>query len=345
LISDFDIESNFYRALFDGKSFKKIREKEGEYTFLLDPVQSYRANSYGYRSNEFSPETSLLSAGCSFTFGVGVPEDAIWANVLAKKLGLPVANVSRPGASIPWIVETIFTYFEKFGHPKYLLCLFPDESRTLAVVDGKIVAGSKDHGGDVNGNYGTKSLSGEQYIYDIRVKSFEESLATPSYIKKPYESTAVYTHEYSVYHAIRSIRRLEQYCNLAGITFAWSTWASSFNEKLVEINKEKDLKFNNFFELGISFYKKKEGGAFKDAIFYNEQDLTECSREHDHGVSCSCYLDCHSELIDTYGESNFYTGTDVWNGEIFSHPGVHLQTHFADRFIEQLMLECPHEFK
>lgn len=338
MIFNFDLRDDFYKTLLDGKSFKKIFDKEGEYTTVIDPKQSYRANTYGYRSNEFSSKTNLLSAGCSFTFGLGVPEDAIWSNILAKKLGLSVANISRPGASIPWIVETIFTYFEKFDHPEYLLCLFPDETRTMAIVDGKIVAGPKKYQESKNGIYGTRGVDEEQYVYDLKVRTFEEFLSTPSYIKRPYNAASLYTYEYSVYHSIRAIRRLEQYCKLAGIKFAWSTWDSSFNELLINVNKEEDLKFNNFFELGVSFYKKQENKLFKDAIFRNEQDLANCARDHDDEarVACSCYLNCHSELIELYGLANFHTGTDSWHGEIFSHPGVHLQTHFAEKFIDRM---------
>jgi hypothetical protein len=336
--SDFDLEDDFYKTLVDGKSFKKVIDKEGEYTSVLDPKQSYRANTYGYRSDEFSSGVSLLAAGCSFTFGIGVPEDAIWSNVLSKKLGLSVANISRPGASVPWIVETVFTYFEKFGHPEYLLCLFPDETRAMAIVDGKIVTGPKKYQENKNGIYGTRGVDDKQYVYDFRVKTFEEFLASPSYIKRPYEASSTYTQEYATYHSIRAIRRLEQYCKLAGIKLAWSTWDSSFNDLLIKIDKEKDLKFDNFFELGVSFYKKQENGMFKDAIFHNEEDLANCARDHNDEakIACSCYLDCHSELIELYGSANFHTGTDAWHGDIFSHPGAHLQAHFAEKFIDRV---------
>jgi len=65
-------------------------------------------------------------------------------------------------------------------------------------------------------------------------------------------------------------------------------------------------------------------------------------------VACSCSLlpeSCHEDLIEIYGKENYNLGTDHGGGLENSHPGVHLQAHYADRFIEQLMLEYPHEFK
>ena len=348
MILNFNIKNNFHRAISDGKSFTKVRQDTGEYTLYSDPGQVYRANSYGYRSNEFTVGTDLLAAGCSFTFGVGVPEETIWANVIAKNLGVSVSNISRPGASVLWIVERVFTYFEKFGHPKYLMCLFPDEARTVMVVDGEILSGPGKQDRKGVGDYGTiGGTDDSQYLAERRTKSSEEFVEMPSYIKRPYSADAVYTSEQAMYHSVRSIRRLEQYCKLANIKLFWSTWDPAFLDQIIEINKEEDLKFDNFFDIKLKFYKKPKDELYLDAIFYTGEELTNCNTSHnsEEKKPCSCYLTCHEDLLEAYGEDNFHSGTDTGNGAIFAHPGIHLQAHYADRFIEQLMLEYPHEFK
>lgn len=51
--------------------------------------------------------TQLWVAGCSTTFGVGVKDDERYADILSKKLNLPVSLLARCGASIPWASDQI----------------------------------------------------------------------------------------------------------------------------------------------------------------------------------------------------------------------------------------------
>lgn len=350
MIPGFDLQNDFCRSLFDGKTLRIKKSTVGKETLGTDPDQLYLNNSYGFRGKDFLDSDTLLTAGCSFTHGVGVPVEGTWWSTVAKKLNLSTsAAIARPGASIPWIVEKLFAYFAEFGHPKYLLCLFPDFERYIVPLDGEILESdlSAENAYDEFGTFGT---SGQRF-YNTRAKSRSELLKI-KYLKRPYNVRNVYTTEMAVYTAIRYIRLLEQYCAATNIKLIWSTWHSPSGIYLDNIERLEELKFKNYFTLGIHSYKKNLPSEPKDFIYTSagldsDSDYYNCLKLHSN-IDCSCSPlpeSCHEDLIEIYGKENYNTGTDTGRGVDHSHPGVHLQAHYADRFIEQLMLECPYEFK
>lgn len=341
-IDTLNLKNNFYRSIVDGNSLKKFGDNND---FILasditDPGRKYRYNSYGYRGPEFIKNAELVTAGCSFTHGTGVPEEAIWSNVVAENLKLNVNNISKPGASIGWIIEKLFNYFKEFGNPKHLLCLFPDAKRFIVPIDGKILTNDKEKNSGKNGGEpGTRGDLG-QFLYNEVSKPTVDIYKT-NFLKRPYNVREFYTAEIGYYNSIRQIRMLEQYCKEAKINLLWSTWDFEFSFHLKEINLIKTLKFNNYFQINTFFYRKKEKNELpKDAIFNinvsnsNEvEGYLNCCREHV-DVSCSCFnSSCHLDLIEKYGEANFHVGSDITDNN-WSHPGCHLQAHYADRFLE-----------
>jgi hypothetical protein len=57
----------------------------------------------------------LVTNGCSFTWGQGLEdrENTNWSALLAKKLGVPVVNLSAPGAGCDRIFRTTAEYYHK----------------------------------------------------------------------------------------------------------------------------------------------------------------------------------------------------------------------------------------
>lgn len=352
MIEGFSLENNFHRSIFNGKSLKIESNVLDKAILYDDPKQKYIDNTYGFRGKDFSNSDNFVAAGCSFTYGVGVPEDAVWWKRVAKGLNLSTsAAIARPGASTSWIVEKLFSYFAEFGNPKYLLCFFPDLDRFSVPIDGVVLEGDPS-ATNAEGEPGTFGSSPGQRFYATRSLNRSDILKT-KYLKRPYNIRSVYTTEMATYGAVRSIRFLEQYCKAAGITLLWTTWDLSFMKYLEEVNKVDELKFKNYFDLNILSYKKMLPSGCKELFFrdnINNPDSTyyDCLTKH-FNKDCSCSLassSCHQNLVALYGEDNFYLGTDnaKHNGE-HAHPGTHLQAHYADRFIEELVLRYPHEFK
>jgi hypothetical protein len=348
-IEGLNLDNDFYRSIVGGNSLFNFLPKESvDGRDELDPSRTYRFNSYGYRGEELKQGAKFVSAGCSFTYGLGIPEDAIWANIIARDLNLTHNSVAKSGASIGWIVEKLFNYFKEFGHPKYLICLMPDAKRFVVPVDGIILTSDKNKKTKNIGMDGSRGGRGE-FLYNEVSKSMSE-MCLVNFLKRPYNIRDIYTPDMGYYNSIRSIRVLEQYCKAVGIKFLWSTWDFEFAFHLEKINQDSELKFNSYFPINTFFYRKKEKDLYKDAIFTlnvsEDQDVDrylDCIENHN-GSICSCYCSCHEGLIDVYGVENFHAGTDSTYGEQFSHPGAHLHAHYAARMIEALRLKYTSDF-
>jgi hypothetical protein len=100
----------------------------------------YSRNSNGYRSDEFKTEHDgkhILFTGCSTTFGVGLYNEEVWANILYNKISKKEKysgyfNLSFPGASIYTTILDIFKYFNKFGNPDVIFINLTDSYRFFA---------------------------------------------------------------------------------------------------------------------------------------------------------------------------------------------------------------------
>lgn len=69
-----------------------------QYGWTTTPV-TYKFNSQGFRCEEFTEEPSVMFLGCSFTFGLGVPNENIWPTLVAQSLGLKSVNLGQAGGS------------------------------------------------------------------------------------------------------------------------------------------------------------------------------------------------------------------------------------------------------
>jgi hypothetical protein len=292
-----------------------------------DIVQSYDINSLGYRSPEFSIGADLLFAGCSFTYGMGVPENGIWGSVVADRLGLTYNNLSQNAASIPWLVKQIFAYFNEFGNPKVLLCLFPPLTRTFFPSNPEILISKASQS-----DYSTEDSSGEKSIFNIELSSMNKNSSRPSYSKKPHYVEDVLSTDFLVYTSMQSIRMLEQYCSSSGIQFLWGSWHHPFCSIMEgPVGLTDRYNFNSYVKTGYDMWKDKDNKLDPDVFGETPQSEALCLAKHD-GGACSCY-DCHSDLSNLYGDA-FYKATDTLRGH--PHFGVHRHIHIAESFINRL---------
>jgi hypothetical protein len=178
----------------------------------------YSLNSFNYRSSEFYPPKELLVAGCSVTFGVGLPEKYMWGNFLAKNLGVSgYSNLGIPGDPIESSVFRVIKYIQNFGAPKYLAFLAPDPYRYVAI------AGENDR--------------------PYHLARPGETL--PRLSKAPHDPSEVLLGENALYSAVRALITLEVLCQTSGIKLAWGTW-SEHTKNL--ISKMTDYPFYSYID-------------------------------------------------------------------------------------------------
>lgn len=295
----------------------------------VDPVQKYHLNSDGYRSPEFSKENELVFAGCSFTYGLGIPEKGIWGSIIAENRGLSYSNVSMTGASIPWIVKQLFAYFRQYGNPRILLCLFPGLERMYLASDLDMATPA-----DAEPEEATADLNLKKSLTNFELAGSGSVSDKPKYSKKPHLFEDIISSDNAVYLAMSNIRMLEQYCKVAGIELLWGTWNGAFSN-IVEDEGLSDL-------YDFSSYVSMEAGAWGSKLAPDREDRFYGTRNNKgtcwgaHGESdCDCHVLCHEDLRLIW-PLEFSLGTDMPHDKFLSHYGVHQQMHFAERFMERL---------
>lgn len=94
----------------------------------------YELNSWGFRSKgcrefESVTERSLITMGCSFTFGTGLPESVIWPRVAADSLGLELINLATPGHGLALNTRWLLTEGDCIPNPAAIAVFIPPPGR------------------------------------------------------------------------------------------------------------------------------------------------------------------------------------------------------------------------
>lgn len=96
---------------------------------------TYSINSEGFRCDEFDYTTPcMISLGCSFTVGIGLPTESIWPTLVSSATGLKLANLAWGGNS----TDTCFRLAEYWIprlQPKLVTMLAPPASRLEILLD------------------------------------------------------------------------------------------------------------------------------------------------------------------------------------------------------------------
>ena len=122
------------RQEFDYASYDDIKHAATwEY-----PHFGYSINKYGFRTTDDIPnEIDIAAYGCSFTYGLGLPEHMLYHTVLGKELNKPVMNFGINGASVETITN-VFLITSKHINIKHAVFLLPSLDRSqIAVNDPK----------------------------------------------------------------------------------------------------------------------------------------------------------------------------------------------------------------
>jgi hypothetical protein len=100
----------------------------------LDTDIEYRINSDGFRCEELLTSKSIMSFGCSYTLGVGLPENYTWPFLVAKYANLANYNLGIAGGSN----DTAFRlsqYYIPLIKPEIVLFLSAPEYRLELIKD------------------------------------------------------------------------------------------------------------------------------------------------------------------------------------------------------------------
>lgn len=177
----------------------EVREADG---------QTYNLNNENHRGPDFVENADLLAIGCSVTYGIGLPQETTWPHRLAEELNLSTYNVlAFPGGSQSLILRQTIEYIYKYGKPKYLVALLPDNDRvdTFSFEAWDVF------------DYSNKEKA------DTKIRSVMLSAVTNdnNFLganKRPINV------RYPRYMAMSSFIQFMRFCELLDIKLVWSTW-------------------------------------------------------------------------------------------------------------------------
>ncbi len=238
----------------------------------------YKTNRYGFRSNEETRPTKLLTAGCSMTFGIGVPESDTWPAVFSRLSGCEsdFTNIGIPGASIQTVCRTIYDYIQHYGKPKTLLVLVPGLDRTFVGMDKSVIF-------DENQLERIDSHS-EHISMDVLYNFYNLNYA--KYSRAPHIWQEVVPIDHAIVTSILAIKHLELYCQAADIELVWSTWDHGFN------HVASNSKFYNFCSAKDILYNKDGSWVNCHVGLKTEENAF----HYDHGADASPHWGTHEHL-------------------------------------------------
>jgi hypothetical protein len=120
-----DSEENFQKHI-KNQEYRDYFESKG---WLEPNAITYCINSEGFRSEEFDPQLpSMVSLGCSYTVGIGLPEHSTWPAIVSQKLKLQNYNLAWGGTS----ADTCFMlaeYWLPVLRPQLVVMAAPPKNR------------------------------------------------------------------------------------------------------------------------------------------------------------------------------------------------------------------------
>ena len=283
-----------------------------------DIVNEYKVNSFGLRSPELTDNADILITGCSYSYGIGVPENMSWGVQVANHFNLPYHNISVPGKSIIFLINSLFSYFKKIGNPKILVCLFPDPFRMEMYSNTKHVVPKK------FAEYSSEAFREDIINYGIILPNTHNN--HQKYSKLPHIAEDIFPAESAINLSFQYIKFLEMYCKSTGIKLVWSTWDESIEYMFPKINHE----YENYINVKQNDWHSRKEDSWYDRFHQinNEDDWEHKNPE------CKEFIDCHSDLRDVYGK-NWDLASDF--NELYKHHwGIHRHLHVAECFIKEL---------
>lgn len=128
-----DLEETYIKNLQDPQQ-RALLEQWG----WVDNEITYHINSWGFRSDrEFDTVTgpSLITMGCSFTFGTGLPVESIWPTLVSERLGLELINLGTPGHGLELNTQWLLSQGDVIKDPRAIVIFMPPPNRISWTID------------------------------------------------------------------------------------------------------------------------------------------------------------------------------------------------------------------
>lgn len=295
------------------KNFNQSNKKPTSPGGMVDDFNNYYINELGVRG-VLNYDSEILSAGCSVTFGCGVPEEGTWPHILSNNINKPVVNLSFPGRSIESISNNIIKYCVKYKMPKKIFCFFPGLFRTWFVADENFYSSKKQKDYLNSDGLYLKSINPqiwfdkkENEMFMIKRQRDEDHINSLDN-----EMEVTLSPHQLILNSVNVISVLELFCLSHNIDLYWTTWDYNSDIIMQKLNKIPDFKLKKYV-------KFVDDEANNESIYYKLDCRSNHSSELKNHICWDMGIDYH--ILD---------GKKVPG--IKSHPGIHYQTHVAEFF-------------
>jgi hypothetical protein len=288
---------------------------------VVDEDNDYYINELGFRG-KINYDSEILAAGCVITFGLGVPEEATWSQILSKKINMDIVNLGNPGVPVKKICEMIIKYACKYKMPKTIFVLFPSFFRGMLLEDVDFYSSTKNMYPVVQRKL-WKQENFDTNIFFNKDKNFVSFKYTskPRYFKSKDQEINYMENVFSphqlILDSIESILILEYFCFSHNINLYWTTPDPATAMLMDTLLKIPNFKLKKYFNFDTE--------NFEDNFDINGDFIKEsCSLSHD------------SKFLN---HPSWKRGSDkcldINNNELKSwvkSPGIHYHHHVAELF-------------
>ena len=107
---DYDLKKNLGDSVVDINGYTIYQSPTGiKYKLNKDLFRSIHFDEFDKNKN------NMLFSGCSSTFGIGLPDECLWSNMVLKEINADESfNSSFFGHSIDIIIKNIMSFISKF---------------------------------------------------------------------------------------------------------------------------------------------------------------------------------------------------------------------------------------
>lgn len=112
--------------------YKKNLIKYGETWKYYDTTIEYKFNSLGYRTKEISElhNDFMLTFGCSYTEGVGLPQSDVWPEQLSKNIKIDLYNAAKQATGMDFQFWNAMRWTQtNQPDPKLVIVQWPQKTR------------------------------------------------------------------------------------------------------------------------------------------------------------------------------------------------------------------------
>lgn len=214
---------------------------------------SYIPNSFGFRDTEILEDVDICYYGCSITYGVGVPLESRYTNLIDNELNYTSNNFAVGGASLEDAAH-LFITTSKFVKMKTAFFLLPEYLRTTFPVQ-------------VDTDY--------RYFYIF--PNYVESISKTS---PHYDLAKIYYQQPESVYIEKARNNLEIICNWAktkNIKLIFASWAFDVYTNLLDAVNFPDVKIIRRMELDTKGCDNSHPGEEAHQLF--SQNAIEAIKE------------------------------------------------------------------